>query len=698
MTESSGSAKCCPKCGAALASAATAGLCPRCLMAEAMARTQADSAPASAGPALTPAELAPHFPQLEILECLGRGGMGVVYQARQKSLNRVVALKLLAPEREHDPKFAERFSREAQALAKLSHPNIVTVHDFGEAGGFYFLLMEFVDGVNLRQAMKAGRFTPEQALAIVPPICEALQYAHEHGIVHRDIKPENLLLDNEGRVKIADFGIARMLADEAAGAAAAGSPDGVAHEEGTLASAAGTPQYMAPEQKAHRATDHRADIYSLGVVLYELLTGELPADKLQPPSCLIRGMQIDVRLDEIVLRALEAMPERRYQSAGEFRTQVATLTHGAGEPETEPGAAPVPSRFSHTAIVGACWVAFVANVLLMLLTTPVHNGAPPPDQTWLSRLLDLLVFKPLFYLSPIGVTILGWAAVGKIRRSAGRLHGLWLAAFDGLLFPLLALDAVIAWLSMGIIEALVTHSTDPARRGLDPNIANLYTHALQHTTVNIGLLIAVVVAIPVDFVIIRAAWRAASRQPDVRPRISPGRPRSTAVIVFGVLNIVFCVFAAWGVFNLLAVQSGLQFGADKSESLFLRLIYNPAYVAWLQCMIPLKVMSFVLLLTTGIGLLRVAEWARALSVAYGIYAILVEIVAAVIDFVFIFRPEFAQTFSSAAGYVFPAMLAAAASLGIGGWLRLIYAVVLIDFMRRSKIIAGFRPPVTRSPF
>ncbi len=137
--------------------------------------------------------------------------MGVVYKARQKTLNRFVALKLLAPERVHDPKFAERFTREAQALAALNHPNIVTIYDFGQAGGFYFLLMEFVDGVNLRQLLRARKFTPEEALAIVPPLCDALQFAHDRGIVHRDIKPENLLLDKAGRVKVADFGIAKML-------------------------------------------------------------------------------------------------------------------------------------------------------------------------------------------------------------------------------------------------------------------------------------------------------------------------------------------------------------------------------------------------------------------------------------------------------------------------------------------------------
>ena len=327
----------CPKCGAALPSAATSGLCPRCLMAEAMLPTRAD-APSAAANMLTPAELAPHFPQLEILACLGRGGMGVVYKARQKTLNRFVALKLLAPERVTDAKFAERFTHEAQALAALNHPSIVTIHDFGQAGGFYYLLMEFVDGVNLRQAMKAGRFTPEQALAVVPPVCEALQYAHEHGIVHRDIKPENLLLDKDGRVKIADFGIAKILGAPVSEPAAGDGEPNVPNQSSalpaqpTLASLAGTPQYMAPEQKAHRATDHRADIYSLGVVLYELLTGELPADKLQPPS---RKLQIDVRLDEIVLRALESTPELRYQTAGEFRTQVEAFAH-AGTAQREP--------------------------------------------------------------------------------------------------------------------------------------------------------------------------------------------------------------------------------------------------------------------------------------------------------------------------------------------------------------------------
>ena len=176
----------CPRCGDSLPTD-VGGLCPRCLMVGAMQPTQ-DGESNAALPPLTPEELAPHFPHLEILECLGRGGMGVVYKARQKNLNRLVALKLLAPERADDPQFAARFEKEAQALAALNHPHIVSVFDFGsvvqssglpsdESRGLnhiYYLLMEFVDGVNLRQLLQTKRLTPKEALIIVPPICDAL--------------------------------------------------------------------------------------------------------------------------------------------------------------------------------------------------------------------------------------------------------------------------------------------------------------------------------------------------------------------------------------------------------------------------------------------------------------------------------------------------------------------------------------------
>lgn len=302
----------CPQCGQAMAPGTVHGLCPACLLRQAAFESVAPG-PGLAGftpPAAT--ELAELFPQFESLELLGRGGMGAVYKARQTSLDRFVALKILPVEADEDPAFGERFQREARALAQLSHPNIVGVHDYGQTGGFAYLVMEYVDGANLRQLQRAGRLSPREAMAIVPQICEALQFAHDHGIVHRDIKPENILIDTHGRVKIADFGLAKLLRSDSSGPALTLSRHAV-----------GTPQYMAPEQiEKPETVDHRADIYSLGVVFYEMLTGELPIGRFAAPS---GKVQIDVRLDEVVLKALEKEPALRYQQASAFKTNVETV-------------------------------------------------------------------------------------------------------------------------------------------------------------------------------------------------------------------------------------------------------------------------------------------------------------------------------------------------------------------------------------
>lgn len=441
----------CPKCGSTLPLDAPKGLCPRCLGALNLATetvlTGADAL--AAQPPLSPEELAPHFPQLEIIACLGRGGMGVVYKARQKSLNRLVALKLLAPERVADTQFAERFVHEARALAALNHPSIVTVYDFGQAGGFYYLLMEYVDGVNLRQAMRAGRFSPEQALAVVPPVCEALQYAHEHGIVHRDIKPENLLLDREGRVKIADFGIAKLLHAE-------GSEIGLADSQ-----PAGTPQYMAPEQKAHRGTDHRADIYSLGVVLYELLTGELPTDSLQRPS---RKVLIDVRLDEIVLRALESKPELRYQNAGEFGTQVETViaTPGGKSPPpkaTAPSSHPIP-RTSNCTFTTPEQLATFAGQFFHYRT----RGQLILDQRQLTysgggniRIIPLSAIRSLgLGQFPLAMAPLGLNFISVSYEEAGQSHEVILAPMRGLIALPSDFNSRIAEWHTAIREAVIS--------------------------------------------------------------------------------------------------------------------------------------------------------------------------------------------------------------------------------------------------
>jgi serine/threonine protein kinase len=287
------------------------GLCPACLLHEGMAESVAPGPLAFTPP--TVEALAPHFPQLELVGLLGRGGMGAVYKARQPALDRFVALKILpAAAAGGDPSFAHRFQREARALAQLNHPHIVGVYEYGQVAGFSYFVMEYVDGVNLRELERASRLSPSEALAIVPQICEALQFAHDHGIVHRDIKPENILLDAQGRVKIADFGLAKLMR---------GEPGGVALT--MTQQAMGTPQYMAPEQvEKPEHVDHRADIYSLGVVFYEMLTGELPLGRFPAPS---QKVQVDVRLDEIVLKTLEKEPALRYQQARDVRTQVQSV-------------------------------------------------------------------------------------------------------------------------------------------------------------------------------------------------------------------------------------------------------------------------------------------------------------------------------------------------------------------------------------
>jgi len=312
----------CPQCGGELKPGVSEGLCPACLLQRGIATE--GGVPPGTPPFVPPtiSDLARLFPQFEILELIGKGGMGAVYKARQPALDRFVALKILAPRSSGDLDFAGRFTREARALAKLSHPNIVAVYDFGQADQLSYFIMEHVDGPNLRQVEQAGKLSAREALEIIPQICAALQFAHDEGIVHRDIKPENVLLDKKGRVKIADFGLAKILGQEAKDFRLTGARDVV-----------GTPHYMAPEQvEKPQEVDHRADIYSLGVVFYEMLTGELPLGKFPPPSTCARGLQIDVRLDEVVLHALEKAPERRYQQASEIKTRVENIA------QTPPGA------------------------------------------------------------------------------------------------------------------------------------------------------------------------------------------------------------------------------------------------------------------------------------------------------------------------------------------------------------------------
>jgi len=366
------------------------GLCPECLIKAGFptgAETDTGSAmrPGFVPPSLQ--ELAGFFPQLEILELIGKGGMGAVYKVRQRQLNRVAALKILPPGIGGEPAFAERFTREAQALAQLNHPGIVTLYEFGETNGLYYFLMEFVDGVSLRQLLQTSRVSTREALAIVPQICDALQFAHDQGVVHRDIKPENILLDRRGRVKVADFGLAKLVGAgrelQPAGGTTTGSP--ALTESGRIV---GTPNYMAPEQLEHPSeVDHRADIYALGVVFYQMLTGELPGKRIEPPS---RKVLIDVRLDEVVLRALERRPGLRYQQVSEVKTDVETIAAMSPNPfapatQSQPASQAVSANLNKKTrrgaaryvVLAACAVVAVLGVLLLLRAQPIAGWRAP---------------------------------------------------------------------------------------------------------------------------------------------------------------------------------------------------------------------------------------------------------------------------------------------------------------------------------
>jgi serine/threonine protein kinase len=351
----------CPVCGRPLVSGSPQGLCPECLMKAGFDTRKGDESANGKSRFVPPPveQLASLFPLLEIIELLGQGGMGAVYKARQPCLDRFVALKILSPEKHDDPQFAERFEREARALARLNHPNIVAVYDSGQAQGVYYLLMEFVDGMTLRQLFQARKLASVEAFAIIAQVCQALQFAHEQGIIHRDIKPENILIDTKGQVKIADFGIAKLMDQE---------PQDVFLTR--VQDVVGTPHYMSPEQiEKPQMVDHRADIYSLGVVFYEMLTGELPLGHFQPPS---EKTPLDARVDEVVLRSLEKEPDRRYQKASEVRTDVETI--GSTKPPAHVRIS--PRRGKNVLAGGLVLLTLIIIAGVVWLTTGLKHGLP----------------------------------------------------------------------------------------------------------------------------------------------------------------------------------------------------------------------------------------------------------------------------------------------------------------------------------
>lgn len=267
-------------------------------------------------------------PQYEVTDFVGRGGMGAVFKAVQKNLDRDVAVKILPiglAEEAQDLQFVDRFKQEAKAMAKLDHPSIVHVHDSGEVaatgGRLLYFVMEFIEGSDVREYLKqkGGKLEPDEAHSIISQVLDALSSAHERGIIHRDIKPANILLDRKGRVKVADFGVAKALG-------AGGNIDTKPHMM------IGTPDYVAPEAlDLASSVDDRADLFAVGAMFYELLTGKLPRGAFRPPAD--GAPEVDPRYNDIVMRALQPDPEDRYDSADDFQDD---MDHILREPMLAP--------------------------------------------------------------------------------------------------------------------------------------------------------------------------------------------------------------------------------------------------------------------------------------------------------------------------------------------------------------------------
>jgi len=321
---------------------------------------------------------------------LGRGGMGAVYLAEQPGLGREVAIKELILSAVADPTALKRFMQEAQVMARTSHPNLVQVHDLEQMGDANYIVLEFVRGKSLRDRINQGNLPLPQTFAVMHGVLQALDYAHKHAIVHRDMKPENVLMSEEGDVKVADFGIARLTDDSGAGSTAT--------KTGTTV---GTPQYMSPEQVASSKVDGRSDLYSAGIMFYELVVGQPPftaseadgpftlmAKHVQappkPPS--VHRPGLDMGLEEVILKSLSKRPEERYQSGQEFDDAMSriadrlcpgwqrSLLPGADLAKMVPGGTASPTAFP--AIPGMP-VMPAASPIPAQPVQSVYNPTPP---------------------------------------------------------------------------------------------------------------------------------------------------------------------------------------------------------------------------------------------------------------------------------------------------------------------------------
>ena len=316
----------------------------------------------------TVAELAPLFPGYEVQVLIATGGMGAVYRAIQKSLDRTVAIKILPREFGSDTAFRASFEAEAKAMARLNHPNLIGVYDFGEVNGMLYIIMEFVEGNSLFHSANQRALDARVVVNLVAAICDGLEHAHKNGILHRDIKPSNILLDRNANPKIGDFGLARP----------------IGRKIGADEQIFGTPHYTAPEViAAPHAVDFRADIFSVGVMLHELLTGRLPAVDPRPASAVVG---CDRRFDLIVRRATSPQPAARYGSAAKLAKDLRAIAHstrsqGARRTVANPTVVRRPYQESPSRPSGLIVGAVIAGIAVVALVAFYQLSQRTPPQT-----------------------------------------------------------------------------------------------------------------------------------------------------------------------------------------------------------------------------------------------------------------------------------------------------------------------------
>jgi tRNA A-37 threonylcarbamoyl transferase component Bud32 len=376
------------------------------------------------------------FGDYELLEEVARGGMGVVYKARQKGLDRVVALKMILPDRLANPEDLHRFRVEAEATARLQHPHIVTVYEVGEIEGQHFYSMDFIDGPSLSKRVAHGPISSRQAARYVLAIARAMHHAHGHGILHRDLKPSNILLDSQDEPHITDFGLAKKIGGDSS--------------RTRTGSVMGTPSYMAPEQAAGKIKDlgPGCDVYGLGTILYELLTGrppfrsETPLDTLRhvlerdpaPPRLL--NPKVDGDLETICLKCLEKDPRSRYVSAAALAQDLERYLNGDSisarsfnmldrlARTLERGPHAIEFRGWGKMLLWFGVIVFVGHLLTFVM---VETGLPKPLH-WGSRIGQFAILGVLFLYYRGSRTILATSAAER------QLWSIWLgylAAFAG---------------------------------------------------------------------------------------------------------------------------------------------------------------------------------------------------------------------------------------------------------------------------